>query len=286
MVEADDSLDNLLGFAFTKNNALTVVDDAGSLDVAVGGPWSTAITAQTLNVTNVPTSQSPWIYYSEVAEGVTFPLPQRSPPDAGLPAGETLYATHVGYADFVQTEVGSYESPGFVAMATRGPAPTVDATSAMDWSALNTLPSVTHTNVDRTVLAQPMIHWTTAAGTLGASTAVIAYMSWYGSDPDGGSQTGSWTIVSQGTTLAALQAPAVPAASSAFTPIAGSTFGFATVSAIQGATALPSYAQVRAASSLFAPLTQTTCVGYFGPAIPPLPVAGTVMVSVYGGGCG
>lgn len=292
LVEANDVDFNLMGFTFKKNNGLSMPDDAGYLDLDLSAnTWLTASTQQSVTVANEQDAgiYTPWILYQEVANGVLFPLPQRQPSDGGtLPSGTTLFTAHGGYADFVQTEIGyNPDSMGFVqeafAMATRGPAPSADGATTIDWTPLTTLPSLINMTIDSSVPAQPRVTWTTQAGDLSSSTAVMVYMPFGGTDADGGYQGGSWTIVSPGTTQSSLQAPTLPAAYAAWAPITGANFGPSAVYAIQGGTALPTYAQIKTASSIFT--LQTSCI--FGPVIPPLPAAGTLMVTGYASGsCG
>jgi hypothetical protein len=293
LVEANDSSFNLQGFTFKKNNGLTMPDEAGWLDLDLSGnTWSTSTTEQTVAVTNEQDAgiYTPWTLYQEAANGVLLPLQARQPADGGmLPAGSTLYSTHPGYADFVQTEVGyNPDSMGFVqeafSMATRGPAPTKDGATTIDWTPLTTLPSLTNIVVDASTVVRPKWTWTTASGTLASSTAVMVYAQWNGTDADGGFQNGEWTIVAAGTAQSSLQAPALPAPQTPWLPVAGSSFGsFSTVYAIQGDTALPTYGQFRPAAPLFT--LQSSCI--FGPLVPPLPAAGTIRVTGYtSGGCG
>jgi hypothetical protein len=291
VVDANDANFDLLGFVFAKNNPLTMPDDAGLLDVPLAsGAWSTATTFQSVTETNKPTTgiYDAYANYSEVADGVLMPLPQRTAPaDAGLPAANDLFATHVGYADFVQTELFyNPDHDGFVqegyALATRGPAPTANGAPVLDWSPLASLPSLTGLTIDSSTPAQPSMTWTTVTGTLAASTGIIIYTTWNATSADGGYQSGTWTLVSAGTAQSSLQAPMLPT-SSAWAPVGGAEFSLSAIYAVQGGTALSTYPQIRAASSAFR--MQTSCLG--SPMLPPLPSAGTAMVVGYTtGGCG
>jgi len=292
MVEANDIGNQLVGYASSKNNPLSMVDDAGFADLSLGaGTWSTATTSQTVVDTNVPTTGSRWSLYQEVANGAPLALVQRAPADGGtLPLGTYLYTGHTGYPDWVQTEVGynpSGNSQAALALATRGPVPTADGTTTVDGTGLSTVTGITQVASDWTTPAQPQITWTTATGSLAGATGVIAYTSWAGTDPEGGQQTGEWTIVSAGTAQTSVQAPMLPA-SSGWTPVSTAVAGLSGVYAVYpppapAVGALPSYAQLRAAATLFN--VQTSCI--YGPLIPPLPAPGTVLVSGFGsGGCG
>jgi hypothetical protein len=288
LVEADDVDGNFLAFAFAKNNGLTQVDDAGGLDVAVGGAWSTATTNQALLVENA-SDANPWSFYSEAANGVLVPLSTQPPPsvasDASVPAGETFFATHPGFADFVQAEIGNGVPGGFAMIATRAPAPSANGTTTMDANQIGSIPIVSGTSVDTTDAARPDIVWTGTSAPLSGATALVAMASWSGSDSEGGSQSGSWTVFAAAGAQSDIQVPALPASLAAWAPLAGSSF-YPGVAVVEGGTALPGYAQARAASSVLYPIVQTTCPGYYGPAIPALPADGTVMISYAGGGCG
>jgi hypothetical protein len=290
VLESNDSAFNLLGFLYAKNNSLTAMNDAGTFDINLANPWSSTTTSQIVVEKNIP-NESVWYqkyaFYSEVANGVLFPLPPRTLPDGGaLPPDGILYTTHGGYADFVQTEIGyNPRQSGLVqaalALATRAPAPTQDGTTTVDWAPLATLPALTDIQVDATTPAQPKLTWTTPSGTLSAVTGVLVWTRW-NYDGASGVQQGEWTIVSPGTAASSLQAPKLPAGSE-FAPIMGSGFNTATVYAIQGGTAVPTYAGLRATSSAF--YLQNACVSQ--PVIPALPTAGTLMASAYtSGGCG
>ncbi|HXQ94695.1 MAG TPA: hypothetical protein VN864_05970, partial [Thermoplasmata archaeon] len=93
LAEAYDnsSPQNLVGFAFQKDNPLSPLDDAGVLDPVLPGPWSTASTTQTLTGVNVPDGGlSYYLQLSEVADGLQTPLLQQQ----AMP----MFFTHTGYA--------------------------------------------------------------------------------------------------------------------------------------------------------------------------------------------
>jgi hypothetical protein len=288
LVEADDANGSFLAFAFAKNNGFASVDDAGGLDVAIGGTWSTATTTQTLSEANPTVGEYPWSYYSEAANGVLVPLSTQPPPsglDASTSASDTFYATHPGFADFVQTEVGNGVAGGWAMIATRAPVPTANGTTTMDVSQLDSIPIVSGMSVDATNAARPDITWTGTSSPLTTATALVANLSWNGTDSEGGFQNGNWTVVAAAGSQSDIQVPALPASLAEWVPLAGANF-YPGVAIVEGGTAIPGYAQARAASGAFYPIVQTSCPGYFGPAIPALPADGTVMVSYAGGGCG
>ena len=291
MLTAKDDNGNALGYVFAKNVPATTPDDAGALEVTLTGPWSTTFTTQQVVLENAPDAGLGgdwWSAYSEVADGIMLAPATLNLPDGGVPPeGNLIKQGHVGYADFVQTSTGfgppgTSDYQGGVEVATRAAAPTADGTMTVDWSMLTSAPVITASTIDTTIPAQPGVTWTTSSGTLATSTGIIALAEWDGSFTDGGSQFGNWTIVSPGTAQSEVVAPQLPAGS-AWAPAAGSNFNTSTVYAVQGGTALPTYAVFRAAANLFT--LQTSCIG--GPMAPPLPAAGTLVVTGFtSGGCG
>jgi hypothetical protein len=218
-------------------------------------------------------------------------LPTRLPPDGGtLAPNEALFTAHQGYPEFVQTELTVQPDTAGIdvlhagfALVSRGAPPTADASLAINWTPLTTMPALIGTTVDATVVTRPAVTWTTGAGTLASVTGVLVTALWTGTDPEGGFQRGSWTMVSPGTAQASLQAPTLPTALGAWAPIPASSFQISTVYAIDGGTALPGYAQLRATSSIFQ--LQTQCI--FAPMAPALPLPGSLMMSGFTSGfCG
>jgi hypothetical protein len=281
LVEVDDVNNNLIEYAVAKDNQVTAPDDAGQLDVALNGSWSTATTTQTVVAQN-PLDASfttTWNTYNEIADGVEFSLPQRSfTPDGGTaPPGGLIFTGHTGYPDFVQTELGANTNyQGGFAVATRMAAPTQDGTTNVDLSPLATLPTLV--SASGSIGANGLsVQWTTASGDLSSSTAVLALAEWSGTLPTGGSQLGTWTIVAPGTSQTSLLAPTLPGGAGVPTPDAGASVGVVTVYALSGDTAYPTYADVAAAASLFQ--LQDACI--FATMFPPLPKAGTALASGY-----
>ena len=230
LVEADDPTGSILGFAFSKINGISMPDDAGLSDVALGGMWSTSTTAQTVSVTNPDGGSFPQLNYSEIADGVVTPL---SPAYMMT----NVYDTHVGYADAVQSEV-SYITSGYsmkTAVLTGAP-PTTSGTVDVDATSLATEPALSNGQVDGTVAARPTVTWT---GNLSTVTGAIAMFAFNGFSADSGSQSGTWTIVSPGTAATSLQAPALPAALGGYAPISGNFYLYE-IYAVDGQTALPS----------------------------------------------
>jgi hypothetical protein len=264
-----------VGFTFQKGNAITATDDAGVVQASLTGTWSTQLTTQTIAPVNAPDGGVP-IYpqLSEVADGVMRPLPGSGP-------NFSQFTTHVGYADFVQAEAGTTGGQGAIATATRSAPPTADGTISLDVSSLSTAPTFTGTNATMSTPGQPTVAWTIASGSLSSLTGIVAQATWLAPTDGGASQSGTWTLVSPATGTS-IQAPALPVASNGWGPQAGATFNDVVVYGVQGS-ALPTYAQVRAAAAIFP--NPGACLNT--PLVPPLPAAGSLTLTVGSstGGC-
>lgn len=123
---------------------------------------------------------------------------------------------------------------------------------------------------------RPALGWTLSQGSLSGVTGVVALTGW-----SVGTQTGTWTLVSPGTSQASIVAPLLPSGSSAFAPAAGATFTTPTVYAVT-MTAPLGYGHVLGMASSFWPLGG--CVS--GPFLPPLPATGTAVVSIFANALG
>jgi hypothetical protein len=274
LVEADDATGNLLGYAFSKVNGLSMLDDAGYADVAITGSWATAGTNQLVAVTQ-PDGGSiiPNLLYSEVADGVLIPQTPRASVDAG---GEPLFVTHPGFADFVQGEASSVSGNGATATATRGKAPTKDGTMTLDLSGFPGAPAITGANATASAAGQPSVSWTLGSGTLASQTAVLAMMNW-SALVDGGSQNGTWTLIAPGTSAASVTGPLLPSGSG-FAP-ATTGLNVSSFFAIAGQTSMPTYGAVLPIMSTL--YGQSAC--FTTPYFPALPGDGTAQLAP--GGC-
>jgi hypothetical protein len=187
-------------------------------------------------------------------------------------SGANVFTTHAGFPDFEQIEVSSSEYfAGAVAMATAIATPAADGAPTVDLTPLGAVPAITSLSIDSTVPAQPVLNWITSSGSLSAMTGIVAFASWSAPPGDAGAANGTWTIVSPATSQTSLQAPPLPATQSAWAPAAGASFNSGNLWAVTGS-ALPTYAAVRAATSVFPdpPECQT-----YGPFVPALPAVGT-----------
>ena len=275
LVDAYDEGGNPLGFTFQKDNALASANDAGVVEATLGGTWSTALTTQSLATINgADGGANTQSILAEVANGVMLPLSNQG-------ATTPQFTTHAGYADFIQSEVNAGNYKSAVAVATRMPPPTVNGTLTVDISSLDTMPAINDASATMNTPGQPTVTWSTNSGSLASTTGIVTMTTWEAPLDGGTYQYGTWTIVSP-STLTSQQAPALPAGSSAWAPQAGASFENVVVYGAQGA-ALPTYAQIRAAATLFP--AQYGCIAW--PISPPLPVAGTLTVTVVTtGGCG
>ena len=284
LVEADDAQGNLLGFAFSKNNGLSMLDDAGMADVALTGSWSTATTTQVLSATNGDGGTvSANLAYSEIAGGILNPLNQYTAADAG---GQMVVHTHAGtpaFADAVQFEAATTFSNTANAVAQRGAPPTADGTTVVDVTAFGTLPQITNAGANITTPSQPTYSWTLSQGDLSAMTGVVATLSWSATLPEGGSQSGSWTLVSPGTTQTSLTAPALPAASSGYAPPAsgGVSGNGGNLFAIDGNSVTPSALPTYGDLLLLAPTLYPQGGCFTAPYFSALPKNGTAALAVY-----
>jgi hypothetical protein len=289
-VSADTDINLELGFVFAKNLGASNVD-GGPASVALSGPWSTSFTTQQFVVQSPDGSTPQGTDYAEIASGVAFyPSTEQESDGSSPPVGTQLYMTHPGFADYVQGWAFT-QTPvtggggGALEIAVSEPAPSGDGSLTIDWGDIDAMPTLTSIAVDSTNPAQPALSVTTSSGSLATTTAVIALATWSGST-DGGPDDaeGSWLVVSPGT-AGPIQIPQLPGGSAwSLASLANVSLGDASVYAVQGS-ALPGYAQVRAAAGIFT--LKTNCLEYTGPLLPPLLTSGMLMVSaITTGGCG
>ena len=241
LVQAIDLNGDPVAYAFQNGNPLpTGTTDSGADDLVLNGPWLTSMTTQTLStVDEVDGGPVYATTLSEAVGGSLTPALTGSIPNS--------YATHPGFADFIQVEATSTNYASAVAIANSLPAPSVDGAIAIDVSPLTDMPVLDGVSVDASNPAQPVISWTTSQGSLSTVTGIIAFATW--SSSEGTPYAGTWTIVSPGTAATSLQAPAIAPGLSYWLPAPGATFSDRdAILAVQGS-ALPTYAAVRAGAS-------------------------------------
>ena len=290
IVDALDTSGNILGFAAATTASPATPDDAGNIDVALGGSWSQSTTHQIVAVDNLPDAGvfAPQIAYSEIADGILDTLPSQAPPvDAGASAFAQVQ-THVGFASGVQAEAQLLSTQsGLLAtsLISTAPAPTKDGTVTLDASLLATAPFFqSAVTTSGPTDGQPIVQWSLASGNLGGATGLVTSFGW--SQPlDGGQLVyGTWTIVSPGITGTSITAPALPSSLAGYAPATGATVYEDEIFAVYGQTGHGSYASLLPVGTLF-PFQQCS---FSAPAIPPLPGAGTALIVQYsagGSGC-
>jgi hypothetical protein len=275
-----------LAFAVQKGNAL--VTDGGVAQVSVGGAWSSAMTTQTVSVTNTPGGVGTGVLaLTEVADRVGVPTTAPYPPATDAGVQSAAFTAHTGYADFVQSEANVSMAAGFNgtsngwtygAVATSVPAPSASGTTSFDLSQL--LPLVTSVTEDATTVpGRPTLSWTSAAS-LASTAGVIASFTWNGPNDAGVTVSGSWTIVAS-SAATSVQAPSLPASASAWVPLGGAgvtTGNEVPVLMFIQATFLPGYPSLRGSAAAF----PTSSIVWNGAIVPPLPAAGTVFITAYG----
>ena len=286
LVQAYDANFDVLGFAYVSQPLLSLMsDDVGLLDYSITGSWSTATTQQLVDVTQPADASFPTnVTYSEIFDGLLTPTLQRSPPaDAGANAS-TVATTHVGIAQAVQLE-GLVFTGGMgdenIAVVSQSAPPSASGTVTLDTSPATTVPGITNLTVTGTT--QPVFGWTIASGDLHQATGIVASMSWYVMLDGGSFGSGSWTLVSPGTTASSLTAPQLPASLAAYAPAAGANTQPDQIAVLYGQTAMPSYASFLPIASF---IQQGPC-NLSAPVMPPMTGPGTAMLLVIqsGDGC-
>jgi hypothetical protein len=268
LVDALDSAGHLQGYLYSSNNSLVATNDLGQLAPTVPATWSTDQLGQSVSVTGA--TGTPLITYSEVGDGVLVPSLSRT--------ATTPYATHPSFASQVQVEAfyggfhGQLGLSGTI-VSTSAAAPTTSGTFTLDGSRVSAEPAIGIPG-GSAVPGGLAIAW---SGDLGASTGVVAVASWNG-NTDAGTQYGSWTIVSPGTSSTSLQTPTLPPGVSAYAPQVAGPIGSVTVYGVDGQTAFPTYASLLPMAPLF--VNQDVSCDEVTPFTPILPTGGTVLLSM------
>ena len=281
-----ETADVELAFLFQNGNAAYPDDgglpDGNLLGLTVSGTW-TLSGSQTVSAANAPAASvnNGHLVYSEVASGI--PYVQSSSivlaEDGGVVT--QTFPAHPGYADFDQSEAnfdvvnqsvgGNYpEWQSTLAIATRTAAGTP---ASLDLSQL--LPTVVAAGIGYVDPTHPTVSWATSAPVTSADAA-IAVITWYGGGT-GESQAGTWTIVAPAGT-GVVQVPSLPP---------GNVMGPSSLAEYQNTPSVvlleasfwSGYSEARAAAATMPNLVNIN--GYFEAAVvPPLPVAGTLSVSL------
>lgn len=272
-----------LGFTHKKANSILLADGGvtPSMTLQPTTAWSTAMTSQMVSVSKSPAAQNGGsIFYNEFVGGVAHYDSSgfSADPDAGTQAA--TFIGHPGYADFVQTtaQIRQYTAEGAItAIATRAPTPTMSTSTTIDLSTL--LPLITNVTFDSTTPARPVVGWT-AAGSLAAADGQLVVIRWSAADGDGGTVSGSWSLVTS-PAKTSVTFPALPPSASPYQPSATATFGPTPLIAAFEATFIPSYAALRAVGATLKAPEELFPSTPYGGIIPALPAAGTLRATAW-----
>jgi hypothetical protein len=276
IIEAFDPNAQSLGYAYRKDLALDF--DAGASPSMADAAWSTAHVNWTVALTGPALQSFPFVVTSEVASFVPHTVTQTPFTDTDGGVTTSPVQMHVGYADFVQSEVQISSSNGvgstFDIVATRTPPPTKDSLLPIDVTKLP--PSISKMTSDYTT-PQPTVTFTPDAPiTNGSGTFVV--FDWSNTN-EAGTTINRWTIIAP-PTMTTITAPELPPANVDWSSKNMTGFNTPTVT-VMSFDALKSYADFRRAAATIPPadyFTQSTGA----PAAPLLPIDGTITITSVG----
>ena len=274
LMEAFDPNSVLLGYAYRKDLAFDF--DAGATVSMADASWSTAQTGWSVLLTGPQPQVTPLVVVSEVASYVPHVSSQvpTTDPDGGL---STLpFQLHVGYPDFVQTELHSstFGTVGttFSVLANRSAPPTKDTTFSADLTKLP--PAINKMTYDYGT-AQPTVTFSPDSPITNAS-GVFAYFSWTNTS-DAGTTLNHWTIVAP-PSMTTITAPELPSSAAVWTT-ATFQYGDTPTVTVMSFDALKTYADFRRAAAAIPPPNFFT----IGLRVAPLlPFDGTLAMSAVG----
>jgi hypothetical protein len=278
LVESVTAGGSVLGWADLKNQPLGPLDDAGFLEVNVPGTWNPSVFTENVTIdTGDAGTIAAGSYFEESAGGVLIPL-------WGGP-----YTTHPGFADFAQAEA-DFGPNGFDQLVvTRIPPPAASGSLTVDATNIDTLPVIKTVNLSVPTASQPALSWTLSQGSSASATGIVAQAYWSTSLPEGGTQSGYWSVVAPSNAAGSITAPLLPASAAAYGPVAGAKLTLATAWLVTGGTGIPTYADLVGMAGSFWSIPTGGCAGSSGPFAPPLPAAGTAAFAILapnsGGGC-
>jgi hypothetical protein len=274
LVEGTDTNGALLGFQFAKG--LTAVPDGGTVTPTFG-PWSTAVTQQTVVGSNLTDSgASNTLSYGEIVNGVlSVTRDYVDLPDDGGATAASTFQGRTGYGEAAQWDVTSrrYVDEGvtFVGNAVRGAVPAANATTTVDFG--SRLPEITESSFDGG--ARPLVSWKTA-GSLASADGTYVVLRW-SEEIDAGYASGSWTfIVPPGATSVA--APALPPGVRA--PGAAASFSSPARVVTVEASFVNGYAPLRRLAGALHPSESVLEDNGYN-FVPALPIDGTVRFTAY-----
>jgi len=276
LLEARDGTGTAVGFTFAKD--VTVPTDGGTVAPPLG-PWSTALTQQTVNATNLGDAGARFVSFAEVTGGVRTLLEERfttPPPDGG--AFSATFVGHTGFAEAMQAEVVQTEGLRVGGRSITGVVVREDSRAANGQTTIDfgtRLPAITGSGIDAGSPVRPAVAWTSASP-LTAADGVYVEIRWF--EPlDGGDRYGAWTFVAPPSTTE-LVAPALPAGTVGL-PSAASSFERARIVAVE-ASFVDGYATLRRAAAAAAP-TDALLDDRGGAYAPALPANGTLRYSAH-----
>jgi len=274
IVEALDQNSAQLGYAYRKDIALDF--DAGANVSLADASWSSAQVNWSVLLSGTQPQYPPLVDVSEVASYVSHTTSQdpSTDPDGGL--STSPFPLHVGFPDFVQTEIqsSSFGTVGttFSVVTNRSAAPTKDATLTMD---LTKLPPAINTMTFDYGTAQPTVTFAPDSPITNASGTFVVF-SW-SNDADAGTTANRWTIVAP-PSMTTITAPELPSSAVDWTTTALAYYDTPTVT-VMSFDALKSYADFRRAAAALPPPDYFT----IGLRVTPLlPFDGTLALSSVG----
>jgi hypothetical protein len=275
LVEAFDPNSVLLGYAYRKDLALDF--DAGATVSVADAAWSTTQVNWSVILAGTQPQQPPTVVLSEVAGFVPLTSSQQPNIDSDGGLSTPPFQLHVGYPDFVQTEL---QTSGFGPVGTtfsvvtnRTAAPSKDATLTMD---LSKLPPAINTMKYDYGTAQPTVTFTPDAPITNASGTFVVF-SWTNSN-EAGSTSNLWTIIAP-PSMTTITAPELPSPSGDDWTTASLVFSDTPTVTVMSFDALKSYADFRRAAAAIPPPNYNTV----GVRVSPLlPLDGTLALSAVG----
>jgi hypothetical protein len=188
---------------------------------------------------------------------------------------------HVGYPDFVQSEVEveidneNTNVTTITSLATRQAPPTTSGSVTLDMSQL--LPTIsTYSSDFKTKPAQPIVTFQPDAP-ITSAVGAVAICSWSNQDDAGGYSNNTWTIVAP-PSVTTITAPVLPASALGWTPVNNAYNDGCTLTMISGDT-VASYHDFRQVAAV---IPTPSYQGSTRPLIQPLPFDGTLALTVVG----
>ncbi len=273
VVQAFDSNGNFLAYA-SSIWPLASTPDGGAYTVNLPNAWDMNLSRQSFIVDTGDAGLIPSAAYNEVASGALMPPPTYT-------SGGVVVYTRPDFGQSIQVEASFSTTPtsGFagVSIAAMAPEPTAAGTFTLDASGIAGAPTIASALQSYATAGAPSVTWTMQNGTLSSATAIVAIARWTTTPFDGGTQYGSWTIVTPPPSAASITGPALPASLGQYLPTTSSTPYSMQLLGVVGQTAFPTYASFVPAASVLQWVS--TGAPAIAPYLPPLAGTGTVLVT-------